>query len=391
MKTILYVGLFMLAGLIYFGVDKYYLRPYLAARSMQSSIPDCLFATSVGSRGIGTVQFSPDGKVLAISGSGRRAIIDAKSGDLIGNFAKLKEKITGLQFSPDSSMIVYGDTSTIRIKNSRGENVSEIDISKDGKLGTLGKIAFDTQRDAIVFTGKGGICIYETSGKRLKSLSNQYALQALAVVDNSIIAADFKGRILKWDDAMSDQKSEIQAHKKYLSKAKLSPQGDLFFTLGRDHEKVDGDFSLKIWSTDDLSLIHSIPIGAKVTDFSADADSEHLLVSKSSGEAFVFSLKTFELQKFWLMPRGISTSDISPDALSVCFGLSKHVSTIDTDTHHDFVTGQFRTRRNGKPIPYRTIKGQSVSPGAVVVLKSRLDEADSTASDSDSSDSDLGD
>ena len=384
MKTILYVGLFMLAGLVFFGVDKYYLRPYFAARSMQSSIPDCLFATSVGSRSAGAVQFSPDGKLLAITSPSRRAILDAKSGDFIGNFAKLKEKATDFQFSPDGSMIAYGDASTIHFKTSRGEPISELDISQVGKMGMFGKLAFDTNRDAIIFTGKGGICSYETSGKRLNTLSTDYLLKSLGVANNSIIAADGKGRIFKWNDATSDQKSTVQAHKEYLSKATLSSRGDLLLTLGRDQKKIDGPFDLKIWSTDDLSLIHSIPIGANVSSLSVDANSENLLVSKSTGAAYVFSLETFEVKKVWQMPRGISSADISPDATSVCFGLSKSVSTIDTDTHHDFTTSRFRTRGNGKPIPYQTIKGQSVNPGAVVVLNSRLDEPDTADIDSNS-------
>lgn len=381
MKTIAPVGLILFFGLLSFGVYKYYLQPLLTAESMESSIRDCVFAAQVGTGGAGHVQFSPDGKQLAIMSNSRQSILDAKSGDFICDFAKANEKTTGFRFSPDSSMIAYGDASTIQIKNVSGEKISEIDISKDGTLGTLGDIAFDPNQGAIIATCKGGICVYEPSGNRVKHIPAEHSIRHVSVREGTIIAADFKGRVIKWADAIEDQRSEIQAHKKYIAKAKLSPNGEHFLTLGRDHQDANGDFDLKVWSADDLTLIQSIPIGKHVTAFSVDANSENLLVSKSTGEAFVFSLETFDVKKGWQMPRGISSSDIAPDSLTVCFGLSKSVTSIDTDTHHDFVTGRFRTRRNGKPIPYQTIKGQSVSPGAVVVLASRLDEIDSPIED----------
>lgn len=377
---IIRIGLFLLFGLLAFGAYKYYLQPAITVMNMQS-IPDCIFAAHVGTGSPGDVQFSPDGKLLAIMSNSRHSILDAKSGDFVCDFEKGKEKSTHFRFSPDSSMFALGDGSTIHMIDTSGEKLREIDISKDGKLGFLGDIAFATNLNAIIATCKGGFCIYETSGKRLKHIPSEKSIRNVATVEGSIIGSNFKGTVFKWTDTSGELQTEIQAHEKYFSKSIVSPNGKLFLTLGRDHENTDQNCDLKIWSTEDLSLIHSIPIGQNVTDFSVDANSKYLLISKSTGEAFVFSLEKFDILKTWQMRRGISTSDISPDASSVCFGLNKSVTSINTDTHHDFTTGRFRQSRNGKPIPYQTIKGQSVSPGAVVVLASRLDEVDAEDSD----------
>jgi WD40 repeat protein len=376
-KTLLRIGFIFFFGLLLFAVYKYWLQPKLVAGSMKSSVPDCVYAADVGAAGAGNVEFSPDGKLLAVESNRRRSILDAHSGKEVCDFSKSKEKTYGFCFSADSRQIAYADESVIRIKSSQGELISEIDISEHGKLGFFSKIYFVPKEDAVAFTFGKGVFFYKFSGEKIARYSTDESLRFVTVGPDgkSILASDWKAKVYRWNRDEPDSPQTVPAHIEYLARATVSPDGLLLATHGRDHTNPNGDFELKIWDTKDLSLVHAIAIGKGVTDFSFDVEANYLLVSKSTGEAIAFETKTAEVAKIWLMPRGIATSDISPDGKYVAFGLSKKVTTIDTNTHRDFVKGNIRYRRkNGQPIPYQTIKGQSVSPGAVLVLESKIDE-----------------
>lgn len=372
MKNLFLIGSIVLVGMVLYGVNQSWIQPYWNAAQLQSSIPDCLFATQVGSASAGKVKFSPNGKFLAVNSNSRHAILDANSGDTVAEFAKAKDKVTGLRFSPNDNQFAFGDESGIQLKSPQGEDVAAIDLSQDGKLGVLGELAFYPSQNAIAITRKDGVCLYETSGKKLRHLPTANPVRSLAVHGEAVFAADYKGAITQWRNLDDPQPMVVQAHQEYLAKAVLGLDGKYWATLGRDHKDSQGELELKLWAAKDLTLIETLTIGTSVTSFSMDAQSNYLLVAKSTGQAIAFNMSDFTIAKSWSLPRGILSSDIAPDGSAVCFGLGKKSISIDTDTHHDFTTGRFRTRRGNKAIPYQTIKGDVVSPGAVVVLSSGL-------------------
>lgn len=355
----------------------------LTAARMQASVPDCVFAVHVGAAGAGKVKYSPDGKLLAITSNSRRSIIDSQTGYEVCDFANNKERTTGLCFSPNGKWLAYADGSTIHVKDMDGQEINRIDISEDGKVNMLGQVAFFPRLDGVVATCANGVCVYFRNGKRVTFYPAESMVHGVAVATDgeAIFATESNGQINKWVIADAKANVKVKAHGTRISKSKLSPDGRFLITHGRGKNESNGEYELKVWSTDTMELVQAIPIGNHVTDFAVDGKSEYLLVAKSTGEAIAFSFEDFSVVKAWEMKRGISTADISPDGKNVCFGLSKSVTTIDTNTHRDFVTGKYRTRRNGKPIPYKTIKGQSVSPGAVLVLESHLGD-ELVASDS---------
>lgn len=381
MKFFVQIACVLVFGLLAYAGYTYWIQPNLTALVSQSSTPDCLYAAHVGAAGAGKVRFSPDGQFLAIASNSRKSILKADSGKLICNFAGSRERTAGICFAPDANQIAYGDRSTLHLKTVSGQGITKIDISAEGKLTTLDQIAFVPGADRVLITRGNGISGYDQSGKKAASYPTEATAKAVAVSPdgNSIFAAQWKGQIYKWASTDSSPVKTTQAHEKYLVTAVISPDGRYFVSLGRDHDDPGGDMDLKVWSTENLNLIHSYPIGKGVTDMSIDGtpqtdSSRHLLISKSTGEAIAFDLNAMEVKKVWQLGRGVSTCSISPDASKVCFGLSKHSAIVDTDTHRDFTTGRRRMSLKGKPIPYYTLKGQAVSPGVVLVLESKLEE-----------------
>lgn len=368
----------VIGGLIAFGLFKYWVQPRISAAGAALSTPDCIFAVDVGAAGAGRVGFSADGEYLEVSSNQRHSIVDAETGREICDYTTGKQRATAFAFSQDAKRIAFADGSIIRVKTVDGKHVAEVNIQEDGKISPLGKLAFIPALNGVMASCKQGFCVYKLDGTRVTFFPAAGSVRGLDVAPDgkTIFIADATGKVLRMVAGDSANAISAQAHQTYLSKAKLNSDGTVLVTLGRDHESPGGDLDLKIWDAAKLTLRHKFLVGKGVTDFAVDRKGDTILVGKSSGEATAYCLETFEQKRQWKMGRGINTVGLSPSSDRVCFGLSKSITTVDRSTQENIITGVRETVRNKRRIPLYTIKGQSVSPGVVLMLDSRLEDGE---------------
>jgi len=239
-----------------------------------------------------TVNFSPDGKTLAVAGKKRIRLLNIETGNLIKIF-KTGDDLYGIAFSPDGRLMAAGLNTTVKLWNvdaeepvatSKGHSkeVESIAFSPDGKIlasvskdgetklwevgvrkliGTLERssypIAFSPNGEFFVSTYGGTIKFWEVkTAKLLRSIDEGNAVYAVEFSPDGQSFASVQGdETVIWNL----KKRKMIRIPEAVSSVAFGPDGK-FIATGRGYKEVN------LWDAETGRLIKTFSFGKRTKE-----------------------------------------------------------------------------------------------------------------------------
>jgi WD40 repeat protein len=208
---------------------------------------------------VNSVQFSPDGNILASGGADRRIRLwNIQTGRIIYTFDGHQEAITAMQFLPNGKILVsVGIDRTIRFWDlERKQLLKTIDaheqaihalaISRDGKIIITGS------SDRTVRVRQLGSSSYDT----LKGHQTAVLSVAISPDGKTLASGSIDGIMTLWDANTKQSIASIQAHESAVRSIVFQPTGQAFITASWDR-------TIKIWKPSVDSQVSKNKFGYK--------------------------------------------------------------------------------------------------------------------------------
>ena len=241
--------------------------------------------------------FSPDGRILATTGSGIANLVNSETGQLIARLAGNKNLSNAdlVEFSPDGkAVLTYGPTNNAGLWDTQSGGLRAV-IGKHKGPGFI-EAVFSPNGQTIVTACDGDKTAKlwsATTGQLRASLVHRVGVHSVLFTADSrrVVTAslDDVGRI--WDAETGQLRDTLQGHRNTIYEMALSPDGRLLATASRDG-------TAKLWdvSTGKLKSTLSGNDGAVLNvTFSADGRTLATL-SGSKDQARLWNVETGELK-----------------------------------------------------------------------------------------------
>jgi WD40 repeat protein/uncharacterized membrane protein len=216
---------------------------------------------------VASLDFSPDGKILASGGDGEELKLwEASSGKLIRSIKTRNNFVFAITFSPDGRTVASsgGDMEIKLWRTKTGELIE----SFKGHLGRVGAVAFNSDGTKLAAGGSDSrILLWEVStGKSIKTFeafdSHIGEIITIAISpDETKIAV---GSYNKWGNNVNIREvstgrliKSLKAHNEYVKTLAFSPDGKTFVTGGSDN-------TVKLWETSTGNLIKTVETDNKL-------------------------------------------------------------------------------------------------------------------------------
>jgi len=225
---------------------------------------------------VSSVDFSPDGQLLASGGVGDRLIIWSTSGDKIQEWQANQESVNNIIFSPDSNyLITSGSDGTVKFWSLSGEqklekslnSIHSISLSPDGKLlatatinnpvslwnisesppslspdfvlgesGLVRKVSFSPEGDFLAtLDGKFTVKLWNLSQKQSQTLEVEAISMSFSAGEKQTLAtANSNGEVQLWNVPEARLIEEFQTLYLDTKLVRFSPDGEIIATVGID-------------------------------------------------------------------------------------------------------------------------------------------------------------
>lgn len=274
--------------------------------------------------GLTTAFFSPDGKLLATSGSDKKIRLwDIASGTVARTFSGLPQQVWSMSFSPDSKLLACASANAIRLWDISSGNEVRSFIAKS----SLRFIAFSPDGKVLVSTGNDNLIRTwdVVSGTELPpSIEHSSTVRAVAFSpDGKTMASSDNGKIKLWDIITKKESSLYLEHPSTARAIAFSPDGKVL---------ASGSYNktIKLWDMTTGTVIRTFagnnsPINAVA--FLADGK---VLVSNQNGKGIkLWDVVSGNELPMFTEQSSISSVAISPNGKRLASGSDKTIKVWD--------------------------------------------------------------
>lgn len=292
---------------------------------------------------ISALAYSPDGKTLAVSGYREILLHAADGGGLNGRLVGLSERLNGIVFSGDGSLLIaaggtparFGevqvwDVASKKLKRSIGataDTVFGLSISPDGK-----ELAFGATDNSVRL-------VETATGKELQKIGNHenWALGTVFGIDGKRVVSASRDRAAKLSDVASGAFLEnVNLLHGELAAIARNPKKDVV-VIGGD-ERIPYIYLMdrpKVMKTaDDSTLVRKLPRqSGAIAALAWSPDGTKIGVGGMGAEVNVYNAETGELVAACKAAPGIYAVAFSPDSTHLAAGgFDGHVRICNSST-----------------------------------------------------------
>ncbi|NEP41628.1 MAG: WD40 repeat domain-containing protein, partial [Okeania sp. SIO2H7] len=275
-----------------------------------------------------SVDFSPDGQLLASGGVGDRVIIWSTSGDKILEWRANQNSINSIMFAPDSNyLITSGSDGTIKFWSLSGEQILEksldsthsISLSSDGKFlasatinnpvrlwnlstiplgispglvvgetGLVRKVSFSPDGNFLAtLDGKSKIKLWNLLEGESKILDVEAISMSFSSGEKQVLAtATSNGEVQLWNVPKAKLIEEFQTLYLDTKLVRFSPDGEIIATVG-----IDG--IVRLWNLAGRQLAQ-FEFEENVVSISFSPDGKFLAVAGSNGKVWLRRVESLD-------------------------------------------------------------------------------------------------
>jgi WD40 repeat protein len=246
-----------------------------------------------------SLDFSPDGKILA-SGTFREVFLwDFASGKILKRLTGFADRVVALDFSPDGKLLATGggaptQDGEIKLFDVASGNLV-VDI-KDGHSDTVFGVSFRPDGKVLATCGADKfVKTFEVpSGKFLKSFEGHthHVLGVGWKGDGKLLASAGADNVVKvWDFEKGEQTRTINAHSKQVTRLAFQAKSSLFATCS-------GDQRVRMWNADNGGNTRNFPTAAAfLYCVDVSPDGALLAAGGEDGVVYIYDGKSNKLIK----------------------------------------------------------------------------------------------
>lgn len=185
---------------------------------------------------VNTINFSPDGKMIATGGVDKTVKLWKKDGTLYNNLVGHNDAVEAVKFNPTNNQIIASasDDNTVKLWQIDSTLVQTL----DGHKGVVNAVAFSHDGKIIASASNDGtVKLWQLSGSSLKTLShnNQVYSVAFSPDGKTIVTTNGYGWLTLWNPDSTLRKTQ-KWHNGQITTVAFSPNGQMIATAAGDRE-----------------------------------------------------------------------------------------------------------------------------------------------------------
>ena len=237
-----------------------------------------------------SVIFSADGKMLATSGSDGTARIWDLNGKEIAKLVGHQGEVLSVIFSADDKKLAtIGSDGTARIWNLEGKEI----VKLVGHQGTVSSVVFSADGKMLATSGSDRTArIWDLEGKEIaKLVGHQEAISSVVFsADGKMLATSSRDGTARIWDLEGKEIVKLVGHQGAVSSVVFSADGKMLATSGRDG-------TARIWDLEGKEIVKLVGHQGEIFRVVFSADGKMLATSGSDGIARIWDLEGKEIAK----------------------------------------------------------------------------------------------
>ncbi|NET57181.1 MAG: hypothetical protein F6K47_13765 [Symploca sp. SIO2E6] len=255
---------------------------------------------------INSVNFSPDGKVIATSSADGTITLWHKDGEQLNSFQRHTDTVNSVSFSPDGLILATGSADgTVKLWSLDGEQLD----SFQGHTNTVNSLSFSPDGQILTTSSADGtVKLWSLDGKLLLNLQGHTdTVNSVSFSpDGKILATSSADGTVKLWSLDGKLLLNLQGHTDTVNSVGFSPDGQILAT-------GSADGIVKLWSLEG-ELLKSLPENkVGITSLSFSPDGKIIATGSLDGTVKLWSREAQELETFRGNNRGITSISFSPD------------------------------------------------------------------------------
>ena len=272
---------------------------------------------------IGSLAYSPDGKLLALGEFKEVLLVEPSSGKVVGTLAGEAEDVRAVAFSPDGKLLAAAGGLP-----ARGGEVKIWDVEKRVELRTIKghadciyAVEFSPDGKSIATSSYDKLIkLWDVdSGKEIRTLKDHIdAVYALAFTPDGkrLVSASADRGVKIWDVASGERLYTLSEPTDGLNTLALDPMGKRVAAAGLDR-------TIRVWSLGEKSgkLLYSlIAHEDSILQLAWSPDGKYLISSSADKGLKLFKADDLSVVKTWPQPDWVLSLEFAPDGKSFAVG-----------------------------------------------------------------------